>query len=166
MTESDKKRLDYLNKFKGQKITECLFEVGDFIIKTEGGKEMRIRGAIDSNALQEDIETRMEHLHDYVAEYFEARAAGEKNFPKVRKWATLIDVEKAHRELADFKAKFPWAKLEATTAAAERLKKDLPNVWRIIQYQEARCQIMAKFIEVSKYLDATLVEAIQKRYNV
>lgn len=91
----------------------------------------------------------------------------------VKQWASSIRADKAFKELVDFRAKFPWAKLTETTNYISMMAEDLPRITHIIELQEVQNDALKrenhklrKYIEVNQMADECIIDDLRKKFNI
>lgn len=89
-----------------------------------------------------------------------------KNYEAVARWAATVNLDKAIDELANFRAKYPWAKLDETQRQLLKLSTDIPKIINIIKHQEKQNAIHREFIRVSKIADEAIIAGIASKFNI
>lgn len=89
-----------------------------------------------------------------------------KNYQAVKQWASTVNLDDAVNEITALKAKYPWLKLDKTTATILKLSADLPKVVDIITHQDKQLAIEKEFIRVSGIADTAITNAIIAKFDL
>lgn len=89
-----------------------------------------------------------------------------KNYEAVAQWAATVNLDKAIDELTNFRAKYPWAKLDETQKTLLKLSTDLSKIVSIITHQEKQNAMHREFIRVSKLADEAIILGICSKFGI
>ena len=89
-----------------------------------------------------------------------------KNYEAVAQWAATVNLDKAIDELTNFRAKYPWARLDETQRMLLKISTDMPRIISIIKHQEKQNAIHREFIRVSRAADDAITTSIIEKYNI
>jgi hypothetical protein len=95
------------------------------------------------------------------------------NHQMVKQWASSVRVDKCLKEFTDFKAKYPWSKLDETTTFILKMAEDLHRITHIIELQEVQNDLLRKenhklrkYIEVNQMADELIIDDLRKKFNI
>lgn len=95
------------------------------------------------------------------------------NYKLVSQWAASLNAEKAFKEILDFKAKYPWAKLPESITFISKLYEDLPTMLKIIMMQEKQNAILRRsdqitrgYIHANNMADEIILDDLKKKFNI
>lgn len=89
-----------------------------------------------------------------------------ENYKKVKMWATTVNLDKAIEELTNFRAKYPYYKLDETSKALLKLSSDLPKIINMITHQEKQNAMHREYIRVSRIADEAIVTGIASKFKI